>query len=356
MNETLSRLIRLFWQGKLSKKARRDLLSELNANRSKLREEMQQGFGEIQNDEELHRDEDYERYWRSILEQTGQTEVVVRHITPWWQKCAVAVCLVFVAGLTYLLMPEKAGEKRVVSSTPDPGVLYDTLYLRNEGQEKKEFKLMDGSVVTLRAGSYIAYDERYGKQGRHLALSGEAAFSVAHDSLQPFVVKAHGYTTTALGTSFIVNARGAEKITVRLLTGKVVVKSTPQARYAIADQNLFPGDELAIQLHQSELKKSTFENKTSKVKGSVAKATASEEEGSLHFEEASLDEVLRRISAKRGTKFDVAGVKVGDLYFTGEFSAQDDLKTILDIISVTNGVQYEIRSDDSVKIRRAPGQ
>jgi len=72
-------------------------------------------------------------------------------------------------------------------------------------------KMPDSTVVWLNAGTKIRYKEDYGRTNRSLDLMGEAYFSVAKDSLHPFIVNTQGVFIRALGTRFNVKAYPEEK-------------------------------------------------------------------------------------------------------------------------------------------------
>ena len=259
MNGKLKALIQLFWQGKLSKEASRELLSELTDNEQELRREMESGFGKIRDDEQLHHDDDYQRYLHKILEKAGCNDIPPQRVRPMWHKWAAAASVLLVAGLGYLASLNNTTQSSVNTYVSQRPALCDTTIVRNDDDRANTFALKDGSEVTLFPGSRIAYDARYGDKDRRLQLVGEAKFAVAEDPARPFVVVTNGYTTTALGTSFIVDARSVDQVRVRLLTGKVVVSSTPDTRYLIADQYLLPGEELAIQVDLLALKKRSLQ-------------------------------------------------------------------------------------------------
>src|SRR5690606_29942675 len=131
---------------------------------------------------------------------------------------APAAAVLLVIGLVYLLKPIRPAESMYTAQQVQHSASYDTLYFRNQSTDVKVITMMDGTVVELQAGSSIAYDERYGLQQRHIQLKGEAKFHVARDTSRPFVVESNGYTTTALGTSFIIGALAANRVDVRLLS------------------------------------------------------------------------------------------------------------------------------------------
>ena len=70
--------------------------------------------------------------------------------------------------------------------------------------ERPILTLEDGSTLQLNAQSAVAYQFTSAER-RIVLLRGEAFVQVAADSQRPFVVKAGGGTTTALGTAFDVN-------------------------------------------------------------------------------------------------------------------------------------------------------
>jgi transmembrane sensor len=91
----------------------------------------------------------------------------------------------------------------------------------NEGAVRREVRLSDGSLIRLDVGAVVAV--RMLPDARRLRLeSGRAYFEVAHDSHRPFTVEAAGTRTTALGTRFEVDVRGAEA-RVTLAEGSVAV-------------------------------------------------------------------------------------------------------------------------------------
>jgi transmembrane sensor len=357
MNGKLKALIQLFWQGKLSKDAGRELLSELTDNEQELRRKMESGFGKIPDDEQLHHDDDYQRYLQKIHEKAGCNGIPPQRVRPMWHKWAAAASVLLVVGLGYLARFNKTTQSSVntyVSQQPAP---CDTTIIRNDDVRASTFALKDGSEVTLFPGSRIAYDAHYGDKDRRLQLVGEAKFTVAEDPARPFVVATNGYTTTALGTSFIVDARTMDQVRVRLLTGKVVVSSMPDTRYLIADQYLLPGEELAIQVSLLALKKRSFAKGTPMVTKAPKRQPVEPTERSvsdLHFVDTPLEEVLKQISVSRRVQFDFSNALQQELYCTADFSAEDDLETILDVISTMTGLVYEKQSDNVVTLSRAP--
>jgi len=87
--------------------------------------------------------------------------------------------------------------------------------------ESRTVTLDDGSSVTLDANSALSV--RFTHQARRLLLlRGKAVFTVAHDSLRPFLVDANGGETQALGTVFAVS-KDDDGATVTVLESRVGV-------------------------------------------------------------------------------------------------------------------------------------
>lgn len=121
--------------------------------------------------------------------------------------------------------------------------------------------LADGSTATLNSESSITYDKDFGQQNRKIFLTGEAFFNVTRDKTRPFVVVANGIKTTALGTSFNVNAYKPTNLAVSLATGKVRVEvghensDTPGTDEII----LKPGEQAVWSGHKAGLIKREFD-------------------------------------------------------------------------------------------------
>lgn len=90
--------------------------------------------------------------------------------------------------------------------------------------------LPDGSHVELASGSTLRYHWLGRSEARHVTLTGEAFFDVAHDADRPFVVEAFNADVTVLGTRFNVAAWPDDlrpETIVTLESGRVRVDPRP---------------------------------------------------------------------------------------------------------------------------------
>lgn len=101
--------------------------------------------------------------------------------------------------------------------------------------------LPDGSIVKLRQGATISYDEAtFGRTDRRLTLAGTAYFDVTHDPKLKFQVHSGRVITTVHGTAFSVDEEvGSIKVTVE--RGKVAVGDSIR----VFDM-LTPGEQMVV--------------------------------------------------------------------------------------------------------------
>jgi transmembrane sensor len=111
----------------------------------------------------------------------------------------------------------------VVFSSYFWGATLERSYATDPG-EQRELMLPDGSSITLGGGTAMSI--RFSRSERSIDLDhGDGYFQVMHDSRRPFVVRAGGGTTTAIGTEFEVRRYGrySEHVQVWVRQGAVEV-------------------------------------------------------------------------------------------------------------------------------------
>jgi transmembrane sensor len=88
--------------------------------------------------------------------------------------------------------------------------------------------LVDGTRVTLAAGSTLHVPASYGEQARDVVLEGQAYFDVVPDTARPFRVRSGRTTTQVLGTKFGVRAYPDDSaVAVVVREGRVSVRRAP---------------------------------------------------------------------------------------------------------------------------------
>jgi len=340
MKEQIRKAIAQFWEGKLSKEEQRKLLSDLDDEQLIGKNELEREFGSKEGEGNLNDAEEYQWVLDRIHRKMGVLKDLPnrRFCYKRWVMVASWICIIGVSTYAFLI-----NHSTPLRSEKQASIANDTLFLCNDGNTIKYFKMPDGSRIALSPASKLYYTSRYGQLQRQLTLSGEARFTVAHDSLHPFVVTANGYKTTALGTEFIINTHVEKQLSVKLLTGKVVVHATAKSVLNMEAQYLSPGDELQIdESHKSFTinKPKQSVQRANGMKRRKPAAPVSDDLEGLSFEQTSLQRVFATIAREKQVWIDTANAELNGKSFTGSFSSEESLEVILDIICRMNELSY----------------
>lgn len=128
-----------------------------------------------------------------------------------FRAAAVLIPLLLVAGVLWTVLDRPYMRQPMVAAAQTEGVV--------AGTEKVQKNFPDGTKVWVNGHSRISYG-----QGceRHLALTGEACFSVAHNEAEPFTLQTLRFDITVLGTVFDVrDVPGETECSISLYRGKV---------------------------------------------------------------------------------------------------------------------------------------
>lgn len=327
-----------FWQGTLDRKGKERLLESLDKNEQELRAGLREAYDKDKTDDDgLLSAQEYAQVLAELHEKMGIVQRMPKrgyNMRRWSVAAALLLC-VGVAGYMLLLRQPSAP----ANLSEQQGSPRSSTRLENEGSMPERQQLPDGSVVLLSPGAVLVYDAAYGMKDRVLQLQGRASFKVAHDSLRPFTVHAHGYATTALGTEFVVDGEDAQHLHIRLLTGKIVVK-TADPKSTMEDQYLAPGDELAIDIKAGSFQKREAASQDAReTQHAQAKAKA-KPPVMLRFAETPLDVLFEILEKEKKTSIDRASISLDGLTFTGEFQASEPLQSILNIVCQMNGLSF----------------
>ena len=208
--------------------------------------------------------------------------------------------------------------------------------------------LEDGSTVQLEKKSSLSYYKPFINDRRDISLKGIALFKVAKDKKRPFTVYAGGIATTALGTRFLVNATDSRKIMVRLLEGKVVVRTAADANLTMNDVYLTPGQEFSFDRRSRQYVVNTTHDPTS-VAGTEGPPLNRNE---LVFHKEPLGKVFEKVGTLYGVSLNYRREDLHGLYFTGTFLQNDKLDLVLSTICNVNDLLLT-RNGDTIVITRS---
>jgi transmembrane sensor len=260
-----------------------------------------------------------------------------------FKRVAVAAAvLAFIISAFLLMQPAQKREASVAVYEPVAAPAFDTVI--NRGNDVHQILLADGSSIRLHANSSVIYSTGF-KDKREIYLAGKAVFYVAKNPNAPFIVHSGAITTTALGTTFLVDAgKEATAINVQLYEGKVVVKSV-DVNLSIADTYLMPGEQCNVNVALALVKVSKIPELQSrnnnrgmlavKIKDNEAEQLA------LDFEKVPLASTFERLQKVFNKEIVFEGNENTQNLFTGHFDKSDSLQQILQIIAVMNGLQVE---------------
>ncbi|MEQ9287334.1 MAG: FecR domain-containing protein [Cyclobacteriaceae bacterium] len=242
-----------------------------------------------------------------------------------WQ---VAASILLVLGMSFWFFNPSNRE-------PAPGEVA-MIEKTNPSGQKSTIHLKDGSRITLNSSSSVLYPENFAENERVIVLQGEAFFEVAKDSRRPFRVKTANTVTTALGTSFNINAfDGENEIKIGLATGKIEVKSTGLKTDQVFE--LTPGQGVVFSRKDSRMEQTT-------VNIDQILAWTSKE---LIFDKEEFGKVIKRLERWYGVEISVEGTVDG--VFSASFKNQS-LNAVLEGLSYSFMLDYQI-SDKKVTLK-----
>ncbi|WP_200976406.1 FecR family protein [Echinicola sp. 20G] len=246
-----------------------------------------------------------------------------------YRVAAVIILLIAATSIIYL----SGGIDSKLGSTSEMGniVAQNSVTKNTPRGKKQKVNLPDGSIVFLNSASEIKYDNGFGRTNRDISLTGEAFFEVKPNKKLPFNVVSDDLVTTALGTSFNVNAYQNDQIIVKLTTGKVEVLQSSQQKNLVY---LEPGEEAIYQLGQ-KIEKSTFDLD----EGVLWR------KGVLAFQKDDFKTMVRSLERWYGVDVNVQNLPENeDLRVSGKFEKKP-LYNVLESLSYSMGFEYKLEKN-----------
>lgn len=202
--------------------------------------------------------------------------------------------------------------------------------------EKSILTFLDGTKITLNAGSKLKFPVGTAQKVWEVYLEGEAYFEVHPDKYRQFVVHSENLSTTVLGTKFNVNAFPEEKtITVSLVEGSVKVSKNEKGN----SESLLVLQPKQQLLYDKESQLSTFEE------FDLQKAVGWKD-NSFKFESEPLSKVLSQLEKAYGVKFELLNKSYANRKITAKFE-DSPLWTISEVIKKLTGLEYRIIKENN---------
>lgn len=200
----------------------------------------------------------------------------------------------------------------VVLSPASPFGQGDLMIATSRG-EQRQVPLQDGSRVHVNTDSRLRI--AFSEDERRVELnSGEAFFDVQRDPGRPFVVIAGDSEIRVLGTKFSVR-RDAERLDVVVTEGQVKVRPAHShaSPHLPAHVDLRPGDELRLDLQRKQMKVVSVD----------AEHVTAWRNGFIHFDGATLDEVIADVNRYTPKQFVIDDEHLHGLRLSGSFKIGD---------------------------------
>ncbi|MEQ6119661.1 FecR domain-containing protein [Reichenbachiella sp. MALMAid0571] len=243
----------------------------------------------------------------------------------------IAASVTLIIGLSYLAM-------NLFTNNPEESDYFvEYIEKSNPSGQKSTVHLKDGSRIILNSNSKVRYPIEFANNERVIELVGEAYFEVARDVSRPFRVKTANTMTTALGTTFNIDAfEDEDDVKISLTSGRIEVKKL-ESEGDEKPFELVPGQGVIY----SRLDKSMVQTDID-----VDKVTAwtSKE---LIFHNEDINEVIRRLERWYGVEITVED-KI-DGVFSASFK-NESLKAVLEGISYSFSLDYLV-SDKKVILK-----
>jgi transmembrane sensor len=204
-------------------------------------------------------------------------------------------------------------------------VQHGTFALHTSAGERREFKLPEGSRITLDADSVLNVELT--PELRSLRLTrGEAYFKVSKDAVRPFIVRAGNALVRAVGTAFNVRM-SADRTVVAVTDGKVEVtsdanpvidtgKSTRQPAKTTVKRHSVQTF-LAARVSAGEAVSYANDAGLQELPASDASLATTWLSGRRQYRDEPLRYVLADIDRYTGKHIEIAAGPTGDLKFTG---------------------------------------
>ncbi|MEM9051783.1 MAG: FecR family protein [Bacteroidota bacterium] len=245
---------------------------------------------------------------RKVMERISETTPVIpirRNFKPVY-RLAVAASVALVAALAVAFIGNKS--------------------IENNTEEVIAHSLPDGSEVFMRPNSAISYNSLLWSFDRNVNLVGTGFFEV--EKGEKFDVETAVGTVSVLGTSFsVITFEDALKVSCK--TGKVLVQNEEGLSTILT-----PGK--GVKMNKEEA--ISIESPTQQIDQWVT--------GSYRFDNVQVSEVFNSIEDI--SKIEIQYPKDLESSYSGEFSTDQEIEEILDIVCKPLGLEYEISQDNNL--------
>lgn len=195
------------------------------------------------------------------------------------------------------------------------------------------YTLPDGSKVWLNKNSWLAYNQKFGKRTRQVALKGEGYFEVNRDERRPFIVKMqNNLDIKVLGTTFnACNYPSLNKAEVILRSGSVQVSDNGRNEHVILKPN----------------QKFTWNEGSAEISSVNAMNCCRWFEHRLVFDNVKLKDILENLSHKYQTEISLNVGNLADKHMSMTIR-DESVEDILDILTTLLPIRWRYQGAEII--------
>lgn len=195
------------------------------------------------------------------------------------------------------------------------------------------YTLPDGSKVWLNKNSWLAYNQKFGKRTRQVALKGEGYFEVNRDERRPFIVKMQNdLDIKVLGTTFnACNYPSLNKAEVILRSGSVQVSDNGRNEHVILKPN----------------QKFTWNEGSAEISSVNAMNCCRWFEHRLVFDNVKLKDILENLSHKYQTEISLNVGNLADKHMSMTIR-DESVEDILDILTTLLPIRWRYQGAEII--------
>lgn len=218
---------------------------------------------------------------------------------------------------------QKTGNQSIAynnSTASDTKVIFDTLQVP-AGGKPYHLQLADGSNVIVNVASALRFPENFRKNDNEVELiSGEAYFSIVHNSLSPLLIKARNQVIEDVGTEFNVNTYADETDSrTTLVAGAIKVNA----------KAILPGQQAIITADNLIIAKANIQQ------------VVAWKDGYFRFNGEHIQAVMRELARWYNVEVVYEG-KVTDVGFYLRITRSRNISEVLKVLERTNSVHFKI--------------
>lgn len=214
--------------------------------------------------------------------------------------------------------------------------------LVNQSDSIRYVNLPDSSLMKLYPRSSVRYLTGLSGKTRDIHLAGKAYFSVKKDRRRAFSVLAGGLKTTAIGTSFTVNSLKVSRVSVKLHSGKIVVKPTASGNQSSSYYLARAGAVLDFNERSGKVQLA------GRVKEAAVKQLVrfSHEQGILSMENVPMEQVITLLNEAYHVQITAERPAIANITYTGQVdTSKEQVRQVLDVICLINNLRLQQSSE-----------